>query len=184
MSETFTTGETVTIGAANTRYRVEVGPYQGPGDMTFYVVSDPARTVFRTAYANAMERITPAFEVGGTVKILGETCTLLAGPFNNGVGSIWWAIRDSDGDELSSGQKDMTDYQPPAPAPETFTYNGVAYEVGATYEDAEGDLWTLEELPADERANEVWRMVGDSVRSIVSTVNLLGWFGPLTKVTD
>ncbi|MGP3940480.1 phiSA1p31-related protein [Streptomyces sp. 6N106] len=181
MSETFKIDETVTIGASIVKYRVESGPYLGPGGTAFYVVSDPARTVFRTAYADAMHRPTPVFEAGGTVKIDGGTHTLLAGPFDNGTGYTWWAIQDASGAQLSDGQHVMTDYQPPAPAPETFEYAGVAYEVGATYKDREGDRWTLEELPVDASQSYVWRLNGRTM-AWESTALLVERYGPLVKV--
>ncbi|WP_458085761.1 hypothetical protein [Streptomyces malaysiensis] len=185
MGETFKADDAVTIGASIVRQRVEAGPFaSGDHDAPFYVVSNPDRTLFRTAFAATMHRIIPEdeWEAGGTVKIQGDTHTLLAGPFSGY--STWWAVRDTDGLEVYAERRGMTDYQPPAPAPETFEYLGVTYEVGATYADREGDRWTLEELPVDELHGYVWRMTGAVRRNLNHTAHIVRVWGPLKKVSD
>ncbi|MFF6928325.1 phiSA1p31-related protein [Streptomyces californicus] len=79
---------------------------------------------------------------------------------------IYWALRQT---------------EPPAPAADTFEYNGVVYDLGAQYRDQDGDVWSF-----------TGRLSGDGIpratcignASSVATIAMIAdSCGPLTKVT-
>lgn len=180
MNETFKQGDDVVGVTTGTSYVVDGGPFD-TGRGPFYVVRQPHLDVHRIVTATEIRRPIPAFEVGGTADWEDDRLTLIAGPFKYGA-APWWVTEDAHGHQDKTYVHEMENYRPPAPAPETFEYEGVTYEVGATYTDKDGDRWTLEELPKDEDTEEVWRMEGRGYRSLGSTFDLIQAFGPLRRV--
>ncbi|GAA0641403.1 hypothetical protein GCM10009548_02000 [Streptomyces malaysiensis subsp. malaysiensis] len=183
MSETFKADDVVTVGGDPRRNVVVSGPYTGVYD-TFYVVRRWHGTVHSTALASQLERFIPAFEVGGTAEYHGMRVTLLAGPFVNEYRETWWVVQDDDRDQEKMHQNDMSNYQPPAtPAPETFTHDGVTYEVGATYEDVQGDRVMLTKIPTHVNELGVLTYVANGTISGYSLSKYVRSFGPLIEVS-
>ncbi|GAA1064697.1 hypothetical protein [Streptomyces asiaticus] len=180
MSEIFKADDVVLAGDDPTRYVVVAGPFNG-AYQPFYVLRREGGTEHRTALGSTMKRPAPEFEVGGTVTVDGEFVTLLAGPFNDGAGA-WWVVQDDTGSQYVGKQRYLTNYQPPAPAVETFEYDGTAYEVGATYVDREGDRVTLTRMPINARESGVLTYAVNGVASGYSFGRYVDTFGPLWKV--
>ncbi|MGW6638499.1 phiSA1p31-related protein [Streptomyces cyaneofuscatus] len=68
----------------------------------------------------------------------------------------------------------------PAPAAETFEYDGVTYELGATYRDRDGDKWHFARFDDEVVGNtyEVPNSLADG-----SSLAFVMSYGPLTKIT-
>lgn len=181
MSETFKQGDTVYWGAS--AYVVDAGPFNGAVEL-FYVVRRRFTTFCDVAPASKLKRPAPAFEEGGTADWLGQRVTLIAGPFINTYAGPWWAVKYSSGNTDDARQHELTDYQPPAPAPEVFEYDGVAYEVGATYVDMRGHRVTLVKRPANEHDARCWRFGNCGAAYYGGTAHLLEHYGPLTRKVE
>ncbi|MFE5159131.1 hypothetical protein ACFRNT_11465 [Streptomyces sp. NPDC056697] len=180
MSEIFKADDIVLVGDSPLRYVVEAGPFNGM-HLPFYVLRREGGAVHSTALGSTMKRPTPNFEVGGTADWEDDRLTLIAGPFKYGA-ATWWVTEDTHGHQDKTYVRDMENYQPPAPAPETFEYDGVAYEVGATYVDQQGDRVTLTRMPISASERGVLTYPVNGVQSGYSLGRYVDSFGPLRKV--
>ncbi|MFB8071094.1 phiSA1p31-related protein [Streptomyces californicus] len=79
---------------------------------------------------------------------------------------IYWALRQT---------------EPPAPAADTFEYDGVVYDLNAKYTDCDGDVWSFTgRLSHDGIPRVSFTGYGDNAGTIVDIAKA---YGPLTKVT-
>jgi hypothetical protein len=157
---------------------VTYGPFSSTFDRhTMYVVKqdDGNERSYQATDLTAL----PAFAVGDTVTTnAGATGTLLAGPYDSvHADEVFWVLeRSADGKHLTPLERAMAKV---APA-NTYTHDGVTYDLDAKYRDSEGDLWEFtgrrhgNGSPVICCAHSGYDTVSDAV----------GDYGPLTKIND
>lgn len=146
MTETFTAGEEVTFTMEDARVKVEFGPFAGiysdGAEATRYLVRFlTGRHAGRTGSAPAKYLIRgPKYAEGDAVQVgsLRTPATIAAGPFRTRAEVDFYVLKFASGHHETRSDTGL--YPAPEPA-QTFTLDGIQYDLTVNYEDREGDVW-------------------------------------------
>jgi hypothetical protein len=176
----FKVGDEVTLSTrAGSRAVVEYGPYGPNGDI--YLVKllegDEQGEVFG-ALARVMS--TPVFREGDRVAGFGGTeYSILAGPFT--AHDTWYVVEDASGKHHPHGDSSLTLVsRAPQDPPDTYTHDGVTYDLAAKYRDNCGDQWVFTGEQHADGSPVVYDNGGSSYDRLSEAVST---YGPLTKIS-
>ncbi|MFD9442127.1 phiSA1p31-related protein [Streptomyces sp. NPDC060001] len=190
-SPKFAVGDTVKLTTRGSLATVEYGPFDGRDVYVVRLVEEPTdphdvRTF--TALASVMAHAPEPIKVGDRVRILhakhaeeyhGKVGTVVSArevwtPRGDVPHTYSVAVEGRPGSLYVARLERVTE---PVPAPATYVYNDVSYELGVTYSDNDGDRWTFarheDEIPMS-TAGSFCR--GSKLSDVVDD------FGPLTRV--
>ncbi|WP_328742940.1 phiSA1p31-related protein [Streptomyces caniferus] len=184
----FAVGDTVRY-AYGSGGKLVAGPFKSEHhDELIWVVEKPNGT-HMTPTQNSLTKVEvpDPIKVGDRVRVLEDDPDIKPGQFVGLTGTIY----NVDEDDLPYGVRFDGEQGAPsrtwyvtkvekvtAPAADTFTHDGVTYELGADYRDNEGDVWKFTGKTAEDGTPEFvchasgYTTVADAVYS----------YGPLTKI--
>lgn len=145
VTETFTVGEEAILAVYNRRVRVEFGPYRrafssAPDTYLVKYLEGPHTDSCIHVSARRLLR-EPKFAVGDKVTVLplDTPATVAGGPFVNADDKTRYVVKHETGSHLWVSEDTLTK----VPEPQTFTLNGVSWDLKATYVDRDGDAWVF-----------------------------------------
>jgi hypothetical protein len=189
MSETFTAGEELTMTTTGQKVRVEFGPYTTTAmrQRDTYLVTilggNSAGTSVQAAGSH-LER-GPKFTKGDRVLVglLSTPATVAAGPFPDRDKLPFYVVKHASGSHETRMESNLTKALPEVPTTRTYRLAGVTWDLGATYDDHDGDGWTFTGMHASDGTPLMdSREAGSGYRDYTLT-RVLNDFGPLRKRT-
>lgn len=175
MTDTFKVGDRVDHDAFGPG-EVTYGPLAGAFASTHYAVKfercEEERQV-RSTYLTALH----AFAVGDTVTYeYGSGGKLVAGPFRSEYhDEPIWVVEKANGTHLTPSQNALTKVEA-----DTFTHDGVTYDLSAQYRDNDGDVWSF---TGRRNAVGVPRVtMTDNIENPDTVTDIEAYWGPLTRV--
>ncbi|WP_406161037.1 phiSA1p31-related protein [Streptomyces canus] len=171
MTQTFKVGDKVVNDMFGTG-EIVYGPYDIPGGSGYFFKGEDGlhRTVTDVYLKPAAK-----FKVGDKVTEYGINYTIHAGPFFGD--TEWYAVEDARGRVLYASPGNFAIVEPA----NTYTHDGVTYDLAAKYRDAGGDVWSF----TGRRLHGVPTVTMSGILGNTDTVeDIADDYGPLTRVND